>query len=188
MDAMKNTDPSGGTRFSEGKGPMVGAPLFGLYQADLWNLYARWALDPRDKLRQGNLIGTLRNLVIILLEEPPAQAVGRVARVGAEKYALMDWTQGQLLSTLVNSAGRHIEKHILGRMADKRSVPTDTETGQPHIAMALWNVLCWTSLEQMQQGDRLDDYTHLRDKTTAQVREAECCGVGCLDCPMRDHE
>lgn len=183
MDALTNTDSSGGTRYSEGKGPLVGAPLFGLYPGDLWEAYCRWALDPRNASFQDRFV------LALLLEAQawkltPAQEVGRLARAGAAKYALFDWAQGQLLSTLVNSCGRHLEKHYI--LCEQEPVPRDEETGAPHIIASLWNLLCWTSLEDLEQGDRLDDYTHLLGKNTAEVKAAGCCGVGCLECPFKE--
>ncbi|MEO7099082.1 MAG: dATP/dGTP diphosphohydrolase domain-containing protein [Luteolibacter sp.] len=63
----------------------------------------------------------------------PAFAISEVAKhfeAGARAYAERNWEKGQPTSRYLNSALRHIFKHL------------DNQTDEPHLSAAAWNILC----------------------------------------------
>jgi hypothetical protein len=82
----------------------------------------------------------------------PVLAVARLAKHtenGAVKYGDRNWEKGQPLMTYIDSAKRHIDKHIEG-LRD-----------EDHLAAAAWNIMaCIQTEEMIQRGllpDELDD-------------------------------
>lgn len=73
--------------------------------------------------------------------------VSRVSEYGAQKYAPLDWQEGQSFTTLLNSAMRHLSRSMSAPQS------RDHESGHLHIGHAAWNLL--TILHFMEEG-RLD--------------------------------
>lgn len=70
----------------------------------------------------------------------PVLALRRLAVVfekGAAKYAARNWEQGIPLSRFVDSATRHLMKHLEGW------------TDEDHAGQALWNVACLIQTQEM---------------------------------------
>lgn len=89
---------------------------------------------------------------------PGLAEVLRVAEHGAEKYAPLDWREGQSFSTLLDCAFRH----VMRTLRDPRS--RDPESGCYHAAHAVWNLLvllCWL----LEGRDDCDDVTSWRGVT-----------------------
>jgi hypothetical protein len=75
--------------------------------------------------------------------------VAPVWEMGAEKYAPMDWKQGQSYSSLLDCATRHFIEVL-----DKGPLAKDPESGCYHVAHTVWNLL--TLLYFIDRDDRPD--------------------------------
>lgn len=93
--------------------------------------------------------------------------VAEVWQRGAEKYAPMDWKNGQSFSTLLDCASRHwLEVVEHGPWA------RDPETGAYHLAHLAWNVLTLLTFMALERHD-LDDVSKWRGITAATKSEVE---------------
>lgn len=75
---------------------------------------------------------------------------------GAEKYAPLDWAEGQSHSTLIDCAQRHWLEVLLNGVWAR-----DPESGHLHLAHAAWNILCLLTFMALGRED-LDDVTPYR--------------------------
>ena len=91
--------------------------------------------------------------------------VAEVWQGGGEKYAPLDWQNGQSFSTLFNCMSRHwldiVDKGIWSRCPD---------SGAYHLAHLVWNGLCLLTFMAQGRHD-LDDMTFWRGKTAANAAE-----------------
>lgn len=77
----------------------------------------------------------------------PCHAIFRVARTlekGARKYAERNWEQGIPTGRFMDSALRHLFRHLAG------------DRDEDHLAQAAWNVLCLIETEHRIKGGMLD--------------------------------
>ncbi len=96
-------------------------------------------------------------------------AVSKVSEMGAAKYERHNWKKGFQLSSLLDSALRHL-------LAFQNGYDNDNESGLPHLAHAAWNVLAM--MENQVSHPALDN----RYKAQAQ-KEAK---PGCKVCGYQD--
>jgi len=61
--------------------------------------------------------------------------VSKVFEAGGKKYAPRNWEKGINLSRFMDSGLRHAMKHLRG------------DRDEPHLAMAIWNLLCLQDTE-----------------------------------------
>ena len=109
---MKNTEKSGGTRYSEGKPKgWWYAPLLGL------------------------------------------RLVAEVWTGGGDKYAPLDWQQGQSFSSLFDCMSRHWIAIVAHGVWSR-----DPDSGAYHLAHLVWNALCLLTFMEQERHD-LDDMT-----------------------------
>jgi len=95
--------------------------------------------------------------------------VSEVWTSGAEKYAPMDWREGQSFSSLVNCAFRHMLQVIAhGPMARDDG---EGGTGALHVACVVWNMLTLLTFIEMGEDERLNDIDHWRGVTARKRRE-----------------
>lgn len=83
---------------------------------------------------------------------PPAAvfAVARVFEEGAKKYEERNFEKGMPLSRFIDSALRHIFKHLEGFR------------DEPHMAQAAWNLLAYIHIAtQIQKGNLSEDLNDL---------------------------
>jgi len=143
---MVNTEKSGGTRYSEGKPQLVWAPL--LFVGHTFDgPIADCMMIAHDAILNADTEGIanmgLEVCRVIINEMGVDRALEKLAHVstgGADKYAPLDWYEGQSATTLVNSMYRHLKaclphKQQWGRL-------TDPKSGLEHWAHALWNAAC----------------------------------------------
>ena len=83
---------------------------------------------------------------------------------GAEKYAPMDWKNGQSFSTLLDCAMRHMLEAL-----DKGPRAVDPESGNLHLAHVAWNVLALLTFLADERDD-LNDVDSWRGVTAAEKR------------------
>ena len=88
--------------------------------------------------------------------------VCRVSVFGAEKYAPLDWAEGQSYTTLLGSTMRH----VMAIMADPLAV--DPDSGRLHAGHAAWNLLCLLHFHEEGRSEDMDDVTGWRGVTAAQ--------------------
>lgn len=93
--------------------------------------------------------------------------VAEVAMMGAEKYAPMDWRNGQSFSTLLDCAMRHFLEVL-----ERGPLARDSESGKLHLAHVGWNVLALLTFIALGRDD-LDDVTPWQGVTAAKKRAAE---------------
>lgn len=96
--------------------------------------------------------------------------IARVAKMGGEKYAPLDWREGQSFSTLWNCMWRHI---IAAHPSMKGLWSINEDDGtEYHLAHAAWNLV--TMLAFMEMGmEEMDDITPYEGVTADELREAE---------------
>lgn len=94
----------------------------------------------------------------------PFEALWEVAKVyqkGAEKYEANNWRKGINLSAYVDSAMRHLTKHLTGW------------TDEPHLSMAAWNILCLLEtsilIERGELPEELNDLIGVEQYTPASI-------------------
>jgi hypothetical protein len=83
------------------------------------------------------------------------EADAKYIELGAKKYGERNWEKGQPLSRYLDSAIRHLSKHMMGRR------------DEPHLLACRWNLAAylWT-LAQIQIGvlpRELDDVGEIKD-------------------------
>lgn len=94
--------------------------------------------------------------------------VAEVWQSGAEKYAPMDWRNGQSFSTLMDCAFRHmIAMNMEGPLARDDG---EGGTGAYHAACAAWNLLTLLTFIALKRFD-LDDVTGWQTVTTTVKRD-----------------
>jgi hypothetical protein len=78
---------------------------------------------------------------------PPAAifAVARVFEEGSKKYEPRNFEQGMPLSRFIDSALRHIFKHLEGHR------------DEPHMAQAAWNILAYIHVATMVERELLPE-------------------------------
>lgn len=75
-------------------------------------------------------------------------ALERLAQLyerGAEKYGERNWEKGQPVSRYMDSALRHMNKHLMG------------ERDEDHVTAAVWNLMCILHTEYMVAKKRLSE-------------------------------
>jgi hypothetical protein len=101
--------------------------------------------------------------------------VADVWKAGGEKYAPMDWKQGQNFSTLMDCLFRH-----LLAMQEHGIWSRDPDLGTYHAANACWNLLCLLTFMYQERHD-LDDVTPYEGVTAGQYHcakeDAEILGI-----------
>lgn len=110
------------------------------------------------------------------------RAVARVAEQGADKYAPMDWREGQSFSTCFDCAMRHM---IKAQHKGPRSINHD-DGEETHLAHAAWNLLCMLSFIEDGRADEMDDISPYFGVTASKLREAESIARGMLDTDIVD--
>lgn len=193
----RNTESSGGTRYSEGKPKLMWTPAIGLLKVRPVAVWMMLRVTPppavmlEESLCRVLSLGPLiphpesgeyevAHLAYLLLtegwENPYAHyegfihGVSRVTEMGAEKYAPHDWHVGQSFSTLVNSGARHTMRAIISYHS------VDPESGLEHRFHGAWNWLCLLTFIREGRAEELDDLTPWVDVTTdmkAHVDEAQ---------------
>lgn len=103
--------------------------------------------------------------------------VAPVWQSGAEKYAPMDWREGQSFSSLIDCAMRHMLAVV-----DGGPLARDPESGHYHAAHAAWNLLTLLTFVVLGRDD-LNDVDGWRGITAADRR----AGLG-PDGPKRPQE
>ena len=93
--------------------------------------------------------------------------VADVAKAGAEKYAPLDWREGQSFSTLFDCMSRHFLE-----VQEKGIWAKDPELGTFHLAQLTWNALCLLTFMALGRGD-LDDMTPWRGVTASKKKEVQ---------------
>ena len=93
---------------------------------------------------------TAGKLPIELLPWPAIMEVVRVLEFGAQKYDDWNWSKGVKYMSLLASAMRHIIKFICGE-------DRDDESGLPHTAHAMCNLMFLTHFHMMGMDEKLDD-------------------------------
>jgi hypothetical protein len=95
---------------------------------------------------------------------------------GSEKYAPLDWQEGQSFSTLLNCTGRHwLEVVHYGPWA---KCP---DSGCYHLAHMAWNILCLLTFMVLIGRDEekyggVDDVTRWRGITATEAKKEEYRG------------
>lgn len=89
--------------------------------------------------------------------------VARVAMHGAEKYAPMDWRNGQSFSTLFDCMMRHLLE-----VQERGPYAQDEDTGCYHLAHAAWNILALLTFMALGRRE-LDDITPWQGVTAAEA-------------------
>ena len=91
--------------------------------------------------------------------------VAEVWRGGSEKYAPLDWQNGQSFSTLFDCMSRHwiyiVDQGVWSRCPD---------SGAYHLAHLVWNALALLTFMAKERHD-LDDMTFWRGATAAQAAD-----------------
>lgn len=90
--------------------------------------------------------------------------IEEVSCSGAEKYAPLDYLNGQSFSTLLSCAFRHLRKALRDPLA------RDKESGHYHLAHAAWNILALLDFIAQDRVDELDDVSPWQGVTAAQRR------------------
>jgi hypothetical protein len=110
--------------------------------------------------------------------------LGRVFTHGAGKYGDNNWLKGMDWHRMIGAAKRHFLKWELGQMYD-------TDSGEPNLALAAWNILGLLVYEQRNIGkddrqetaipyDAIDDYFKVESKPR---REETLRDLGYEDLP-----
>lgn len=81
-----------------------------------------------------------------LIPHETLEAVGRVLKNGAEKYDEHNWRKGMKWSRLFNATMRHM-------WAFWRGEDLDRDSGEPHLAHVLANVMFLLSYQVNQNGE-----------------------------------
>ena len=89
--------------------------------------------------------------------------VAEVWQGGSEKYAPLDWQQGQSFSSLFDCMSRHWLAVVMNGVWAR-----DTDSGAYHLAHLVWNALALLTFMARGRHD-LDDMTFWRGATAAQA-------------------
>lgn len=121
-----------------------------------------------DLLHQRELVATLS---IIDRPSPTLPVYGMhavldVSNGGADKYAPLDWTNGQSFTTLLSSAMRHAEK-----MVAFDAYALDPESGHMHAGHCAWNVLAILDFVSQGRTQELDNVTPWHGVTAAMRKQ-----------------
>lgn len=181
----RNTEIAGGTRYSEGKPNRAWMPQSGLLDTklafdDVINvgyshpeealrlLQRVWRVLTRTRYEH-HVYGSLVTAAAHAFADiggfyEGVDEVARVSNYGAEKYAPLDYLEGQSLSTLYSSSHRHATMRLTG-------VERDEESGHLHMGCFSWNVLC--ILEFIERGRlvEIDDISPWVGVTAAEAKE-----------------
>lgn len=116
------------------------------------------------------------------------RAVARVAEQGADKYAPMDWREGQSFSTCFDCAMRHmLEAQHKGMRSINKKDGTET-----HLAHAAWNLLAMLSFMEDGRAEEMDDISPYFGVTANDLEEAEKIaervGISIVDVLRKWHE
>ena len=91
--------------------------------------------------------------------------VAEVWRGGSEKYAPLDWQQGQSFSSLFDCMSRHWLAVVMDGVWAR-----DPDSGAYHMAHLVWNALTLLTFMAKNRHD-LDDMTFWRGATAAQAQD-----------------
>lgn len=91
--------------------------------------------------------------------------VAEVWQGGSEKYAPLDWQQGQSFSSLFDSMSRHWLEIVFEGVWSR-----DDDSGAYHLAHLAWNALCLLTFMAKERHD-LDDMTFWQGATAVQAAD-----------------
>lgn len=97
------------------------------------------------------------------------EEVCRVAEIGADKYAELDWDLGQSFSTLLSCAYRHVKRAITYGLYSMNEDDGDCT----HLGHAVWNTAAILDFIHQDRVDELDDVTPWQRVSAKKKRRAE---------------